>query len=143
MGLEAINFYFHSGEPIRSVVKSNDRFYNIENNKYAYKNEGEFWIDIEFQDDYSLSLRIALCNPLDKTLLALDNLFSLLFRFKNSTLKDLYTKEIFKTYDQKVCQKIKELYENKKKIFTEIYGGYTAAISSEKFYWLYKKNNHR
>lgn len=133
MGLEAINFFFRSNDPIKKILDNNSEISIIDNKRYVYKKEMEFWIDIELQDDFSLSIRIALCNSNRKVLNALYNLLMYLFKF-GGVLYNLNTKEIFKTYDEKAKDKINSSYEARKKVFEYMYNDFEAAISSEEFY---------
>lgn len=138
MGLEAVNFFFRSHEPIREILECNSEIVSVEDKRYVYRKGGEFWIDIELQDDFCLSIRIALCNPMDITLMKLDNL--LLYLFKNGgVLYNLHTKDIFKWYDEDVKRKLIFSYEMRKKVFGEIYHDFEAAVSSEEFYRIQHK----
>ena len=134
MGLEAINFFFRSKEQIESAVASNKDIIHSKEGKYVYKKDNNFWIDLEFQDSNSLSIRITLCNPRDTVLIALYHLVSFLFSLKGGTLIDMNTKQVYETYNNEVKEALEKSYLNKKKIFQDIYGEYTAAISSEEFY---------
>lgn len=134
MGLEAINFLFRSQEQIKSAVESNKDIAHNEGKNYVYKRDNDYWIDIELQDFYSLSLRITLCNPTGSVLRALYHLFSFLFHLKGSVLTDMSTKKKYTVYNDEMKLAIEESYLNRKKLFQEMYGDYTAAISSEEFY---------
>lgn len=134
MGLEAINFFFRSEEQIENTIASNKEITHCEGKKYVYKKDNNYWIDIELQDSYSLSIRITLSNPREQVLLALHHLLSFLFSIKHPILMDLATKQVYKTYTNEVREELERSYLNRKKIFENIYGNYTAAISSEEFY---------
>ena len=134
MGLESINFFFSSEEKIEYKIASNKYITYNEGRKYVYKNNSDFWIDLEFYDSYSLSLRITLCNPQDSVLKALFDLLLFLFSFKEGKLIDMCTKQAYTIYNEEVKEALKKSYLNKKMIFQEMYGDYTEAISSENFY---------
>lgn len=134
MGLEAINFFFRSEEPIKEGLEKNVDFEHQDDKRYVYKKEDQYWIDLELQDLFSLSLRITLCNPQKEVLLALHKLLIFLFSFKGAILIDLTTKEVYKTYDEEVRNMLLSSYIQKKKTFVGMYGNYTAAINSEEFY---------
>ena len=138
MGLEAKNYYFKSEEKIDSKIESKKYITYIGEGKYVYNKNNEFWIDLEFYDPYSLSLRITLCNPQDYVLKALFDLLSFFFSSKGGKLMDMCTKQVYTIYNEEVKEALKKSYLNKKMIFREIYGDYTEAISSEEFY---KKQN--
>lgn len=134
MGLEAFNLFFQSGERVKHIIQLNSGIKHLKGNKYVLNNENEFWIDIELQSDYTLTIRITLCNPEKAVLLALDNLLSFVFGFKNGLLYNQDTKEKFNIYDQEAREKIIESFMVRKKIFESMYGSFTAAIGSEEFY---------
>ncbi|MBN8861886.1 MAG: hypothetical protein J0H92_00860 [Sphingobacteriales bacterium] len=134
MGLEAINFFFRSEEQIQHAITLNKDIVNSEGKKYVYKKDNDYWIDIEIQDLYSLSIRVTLCNPMDSVLSALDRLLSFLFSSKGSMLTDISAKKVYNIYNEDVKEALKESYLKRKKMFEEIYGDYTAAIGSEDFY---------
>lgn len=58
MGLEAINFFFCSNEPIKKVVDSNIQISKVDDKRYIYKKDDFFWIDLELQNNSCLSIRI-------------------------------------------------------------------------------------
>ena len=132
MGLEAINFFFRSDEPIKGLLLS--EFTHADDRKYMYTEDNNYWIDIEIQDAYSVSIRITLCNPLKPVLKALHQLLTYLFRLKNGVLIDLNTKQSYRTYNDLIRIDIEGSYLNKKKRFENIYGNFVAAIGSEEFY---------
>jgi hypothetical protein len=134
MGLEAINFFFSLKEPIKKVIENNNQIKRLDEKRYVYAKEGLFWIDIELQNEFCISIRITLCNPIDNVLNALDGLLLYLFNFDGSTLNNLNTKEIFNEYDNSVKERVVIAYKKRKEIFESMYGNYTAAISSEEFY---------
>lgn len=134
MGLEALNFFFCTGERIKDVIQLNPEIKHLEGNKYVLSNENKYWIDIQLQSNYSLSIQITLCNPRDSLLLAIHNLLLYLFRFREAILNNPHTKEVFNTYNDEVREKIINSYEDRKKTFEEIYGSFTAAIGSDEFY---------
>lgn len=134
MGLEAINFFFCSKEPIKKVIESNNSISIVDGKRYIYIKDNLYWIDLELQNDLCLSIRITLCNPKDSVLDALDVLLKYLFSYKGSILNNLNTKEVFNKYNESVKERIFEAYENRRKVFEGMYGDYTAAISSEEFY---------
>ena len=134
MGLESKNFFFCSEEKIECEITSNKYITYDEGRKYVYKNNNDFWIDLEFYDSYSLSLRITLCNPRDSVLKALFDLLLFLFSFKGGKLIDMYTKQVYTIYNEEVKEALKKSYLNREMIFREMYGDYTEAISSEDFY---------
>lgn len=134
MGLEAINFVFRSEEPIEYIITSNNDIIYNEGKKYIYKKHNDYWIDMEIQDMYSLSIRIALCNPTESVLIAFSHLLSFLFGFKGGVLIDIIKKQIYKFYNDEVKNALEESYLNKKMVFESMYGNYTAAIGSEEFY---------
>lgn len=134
MGLEAINFLFRSEEQLKNNLEKNSLFVQIDDKKYLYRNEYHYWIDLELQDVNSMSIRIALCNPLREVLHALDDLLIYLFSLDGAVLMDLTTKGKFENYNEEVRDLIFDSYARKKKVFVEIYGAYEAAISSEEFY---------
>ncbi len=140
MGLEAINFFFSSKEPIKKVVESNFKIKKLDDKRYVYSEEGLFWIDIELQNEFTLSIRITLCNPVDSVLKSLDRLLLFLFSFEDAVLNNLNTKEVFKSYDEYVKKQIVESYMERKKVFESMYGDYTAAVSSEEFYRIQRAN---
>ena len=134
MGLEAINFFFRSEEQIEYTVASNKDITHVEGKKYVYKKANDYWIDLEFQDLNSLSIRITLCNPRESVLMALSHLLSFLFNFNGGTLMDMNTKQVYKNYNEEVKKALEESYLKRKKVFQDMYGDYVAAISSEEFY---------
>lgn len=140
MGLEAINFFFRSEEQIEYKAASNKEITRISGNKYVYKEEDNYWIDLEFQDPNALSIRITLCNPTEAVLTALDHLVAFLFGFQGGILLDANTKQTYKTYNNDIQEALRASYLNRKKVFQEIYGAYTAAIGSEEFYKRSKNN---
>jgi hypothetical protein len=141
MGLESINLFFHANEQIENVVAASGDFIYIENRKYVYKRDNDFWIDIEFQDLNSLSIRIALCNPTNSLLNGLNSLLLLLFKFKGSKLMVMNTNRIFKEYNDEVRNALELSYINRKKVFESIYGNFTAALGSEEFYKYNEQKN--
>lgn len=143
MGLEAINFFFRSEEQIEYSVASHKDITHIDGKKYAHKKDNDYWIDIEFQDPYSLSLRITLCNPREPVLVAFHHLLLFLFSFKNGTLMDMTTKQVYKAYNNEIREALERSYLNKKKVFENMYGNYTAAIGSEEFYKRQNKISNR
>lgn len=140
MGLEAVNFFYCSSESVKEIVENNTEIIKVDDKRYVYKKESSFWIDIELQNNSCLSIRITLCNPKDKVLNALDILLSYFFTFKDGVLHNLNTKEVFKEYNTLVKEKIADTYGNRKKVFEDMYGDYTAAISSEEFYRIQRAN---
>lgn len=134
MGLEAINFFFSSKEPIKKVVESKTEIKKLDEKRYVFSEEGLYWVDLELQNEFTLSIRITLCNPVDSVLSALNSLLLFLFSFKGGVLNNLNTKEVFKSYDEYAKKQIVESYMNRKKTFESMYGDYTAAVSSEEFY---------
>ncbi|UIR54608.1 hypothetical protein LZQ00_10010 [Sphingobacterium sp. SRCM116780] len=140
MGLEAINFFFCSKELIKTIVESNNQIVKSNEKQYVYKKDDVFWIDLEIQNDLCLSIRITLCNPKEAVLNALDNLLVFLFSFEGGVLNNLNTKELFKHYNKSARERIFNAYENRNKVFEEIYGDYTAAVSSEEFYRIQRAN---
>lgn len=134
MGLEAKNYFFRSEEKIECKIASKKYITYTGGGKYVYNKNNEFWIDLEFYDLYSLSLRITLCNPQDYVLKALFDLLSFLFSLKGGKLMDMCTKQVYTIYNEEVKEDLKKSYLNKKMIFREIYGDYTAAIGSDDFY---------
>lgn len=134
MGLETINFFFRSEEQIEYSITSNKDIIHGGGKKYVYKKDKDYWIDLEFQNLYSVSIRITLCNPQEPVLTALYNLLSVLFSFKNGMLMDMSTKQVYKTYNNEAKEALERSYLNRKKVFQDIYGNYTAAIGSEEFY---------
>ena len=140
MGLEAIIFFYNSKEKVKSILEFKDNIEYKEGNRYIYKKENCYWIDIEFIDLYSLSIRITLSNPMDYVLQALFNLLSLLFSLGEGVLIDQNTKQVFTTYNEEMKEAIKKSYLERRKIFQDIYGNYTSAIGSDDFY---RKQNER
>lgn len=134
MGLEAINFFFRSEEQLEDKITSNKNVTHIEGKQFAYKKDHDFWIDLELQDQYSLSIRITLCNPKEIVLKALHDLLSFLFDLRGAVLKDMNTKQTYNLYDEKVKKELEDSYHTKQKTFTMIYGNDMAAISSKEFY---------
>ena len=133
MGLEAINFSFHSKEPLEEKLALNKEIKYIKENKYVLNMNDNFWIDLELQSQNSLSIRITLCNPTEPVLEALFNLVGYLFK-GNGQLIEMRSKQVYQTYNDELKENLKKLYFNQKKKFQEIYGDYTAAIGSEEFY---------
>ena len=134
MGLEAINFFFRSEEQLEDKITSNKNVTHIKGKQLAFKKDHDFWIDLELQDQYSLSIRITLCNPKEIVLKALHDLLSFLFDLRGAVLKDMNTKQTYNLYDEKVKKELEDSYHTKQKTFTMIYGNDTAAISSKEFY---------
>jgi hypothetical protein len=134
MGLEAINLLFKSKEPIELFFTSKIEVMHHQGKKYSYVKDDEYWIDLEIQDNNSLSIRIALCNPNRSVLMALFSLLASLFRLKESMLIEMNTKQVFKELDDKTKEALEKLYLERKNVFQSMYGSYTAAISSEEFY---------
>jgi hypothetical protein len=134
MGLEAINFFFHSKDNIESEIAILENIEHGGGKKYIYKKSDVFWMDLEFLNSNSLTIRIALCNPEQHAFVALHNLLLFLFSFKGGELKDMWTKEVYTSYNDEVKKKLICSYKNKRKAFIEIYGDYVAAIGSEEFY---------
>ncbi len=134
MGLEAINFFFRAEEQIEYKVASNKEITPVEDRKYVYKEEDNYWIDLEFQDSNALSIRITLCNPTEAVLTALNHLMLFLFDSQGGILLDANTKQTYKEYNNEVQEALRASYLSRKKVFEEIYGDHTAAIGSEEFY---------
>ncbi len=135
MGLEAINFFFctKKKESIKEIIEANNQIKKTDEKRYIYFEKDLYWIDIEIQNEFCLSIRITLCNPIDNTLNALDRLLIFLFNF-NGVLNNLNTKEVFHIYNLEVKNKIINSYQERKIVFQSMYGDYTAAVSSEEFY---------
>lgn len=134
MGLEAINFFFSLKEPnIRKVLESNSEIERRDEKRYVYKKENLFWIDLEVQHENSISIRITLCNPMEETFKAFDDLLRFLFSYGPALLENLNTKGVFRQYDTPAYEKIIAAYKKRKEVFERMYGNYTAAISSEEF----------
>jgi hypothetical protein len=140
MGLEAINFFFTLKEPIKKVIESNFQIKKFDDERYVFLEEGLFWIDIKLQNEFTISIRITLCNPIDSILNALDNLLLFLFSFEYPVLYNLNTKEVFNSYNEYAKKQIIESYMNRKKTFESMYGDYSAAVSSEEFYRIQRSN---
>jgi hypothetical protein len=140
MGLEAINFFFSLKEPIKKVVENNSQIKKFDDKRYVFSEVSLFWIDIEIQNEFTISIRITLCNPIDSILNALDNLLLFLFSFEYPVLHNLNTKEVFRSYNEYAKKQIVESYMKRKKVFESMYGDYTAAISSEVFYQIQRAN---
>ncbi len=101
---------------------------------YVYKKDNDYWVDLKFQDEYSLTIRVTLCNPTDPVLGALDTLFLFLFGFKDGVLNDLKAKKSYNHYSDEVKKDIIYSFVKQKDVFRGMYGEYTAAISSDEFY---------
>nr|WP_319998178.1 hypothetical protein [uncultured Draconibacterium sp.] len=130
MGLEAANYLFQTKEELPDSIKPFEKIFNFEENKYIFKKDNEFWIDIEIQNKYTLSIQITLCNPKDRLFHAFQELLSYLFTLKGSLLVDMKTKCTYQKINESV----------KKEIYRSIYGDYTDAIGSEEFYRRLVKN---
>lgn len=134
MGMEAINFLFRSREPLRKIIEDKSGIIYLKDEKYVFHVVNKFWIDIELQDIFSLSIRMTLSNPKESALSALDELLLYLFSFENGSLINLDSKEVFEKYNAEVKERIVNSYESRKKVFEQMYGDFTAAVSSEEFY---------
>lgn len=134
MGLEAITLYFQTSNSVREMIEACSEIYHLVGSKYVFSKEEEYWIDIELQNANALSIRITLCNPKESVLAALDQLLSLLFKFRNAVLHDPQNRTVYREYNKAVLNDLKNSYEIKRKVFESIYGKYTAAIGSDKFY---------
>jgi hypothetical protein len=140
MGLEAINFFFSLKEPIKKNIEGNSEIKKFDEKHFVFSEEELFWIDIELQNEFTLSIRITLCNPVDSVLKSLDRLLLFLFSFEGGVLNNLNTKEVFKSYDEYAKKRVIESYMKRKRVFESMYGDYTAAISSEEFYRIQRAN---
>lgn len=141
MGLEAINFFFSLKEPIKKIVESNLEIKKIDEKHFVFSEEDLYWIDIELQNEFTISIRITLCNPVNSILKSLDRLLLFLFSFEGGILYNLNTKEVFKSYDEYAEKQIIESYMKRKKVFESMYGDYMAAVSSEEFYRIQRANS--
>jgi|GEM_PF-1891755 len=134
MGLESINFIFRSEEPMKNIIEDNHQIERFDEARYVYAEEKLFWIDIKLQKEYCISIRIALSNPIDSVLKALDNLLLYLFGSTGGMLTNLNTKEEYGDYDEHTEKRIIDTYKDRHKVFEGIYGDYTSTIGSDAFY---------
>lgn len=134
MGLETINFLFSSSEQMEYAIKMNKDVIHAEDKEYIYKKDNDYWIDLKFNNEYSLSIRIALCNPTEPTMIALDHLATFLFGFKDGIFIDIKAKKKYLSYNEEMKKDLFESFIKSKDVFKEMYGDFTAAISSEEFY---------
>lgn len=134
LGLESINLILTSSEEMKYAININKDILLVMGNKYVYKKISAYWIDLEFIETNILSIKTALCNPTEPTLLALDNLLSFLFGFKDSILVDVKANEKYNTWNESTKRKVLENFMKYKNIFRKKYGDYTAVVSLEEFY---------
>lgn len=134
MGLEAINYFFRSENEIKTKAINEIGMLHSESNKYFLEGKNRFYIDVEFSDSYSLSIRVTLCNPIDTIIEALFELFENLFRLGSGILTDMSTRTNYDELHTDTKEKLRSSYLEKRKNFCDMYGIYSAAISSEEFY---------
>lgn len=133
MGLESINFLFLSEVPIEEKLTQNKSIKRINEKKFVY-NDQDFWIDIEIEGLDKISLRIALCNPTRHVVLALRNFILYLFESNNGQLLEMRSRKKFSNFNLNAQIELEHEFLNQKKVFEQMYGNYTAAISAEEFY---------
>ena len=134
MGLESINLFFHSEEPFEEKLQQNSQFDYSDAHKFVYKMESQYWIDIKMLDSTTASLRIMLSNPTTSLFNALDRLLLFLFELNKPMLKNMVTKQIYRTYNNSVREALERSFLERKIVFESMYGHYTAAIGTDKFY---------
>ncbi|HWY38578.1 MAG TPA: hypothetical protein VNY73_08470 [Bacteroidia bacterium] len=133
MGLESANYLFKSEKAITSTVKLKSDFKELDRNKWALISEKRYWIELEPLNDYSISIRFVLCNPEKEVLNAFFTFLSFLF-INDGELIDLNTKNVFTHLNETTKEKLIESYIQKRKVFKELYGNYTAVLGVEDFY---------
>lgn len=134
MGLESINFFFHSEEPFEKKLQQNSMFNYSDTNKFIYKMDSKYWIDIEMLDLSTASIRIMLSNPTIYLFDALDRLLLFFFELKKPTLMDMVSKQVYHTYDITVKENLESSFLERRIIFESMYGDYIAAIGVDEFY---------
>lgn len=134
MGLESINFFFKSEEQLTKETLQQIGVEHVQDNKYVFKKEQKYWIDIELQDQQTLSIRITLCNPFGNLFGGMDKLLESLFNYEKPILVDMSTKNKYTTYDLQTKELLSNSYLKKREPFKAMYGDNTAAIGSEEFY---------
>lgn len=133
MGLESVNFLFKSEYNLKDILLSFDHIYSFNNREYFYKEDKKFWIDLLLQDQFRLSIRIALCNPMEEVLNAFFLLLDQLFE-DGGLLFNLNDKREFADIADISRSEIREIYKERKDIFEKYYGYMEMAIGVESFY---------
>ncbi len=141
MGLEVKNFLFvfdkvKALKDITEVIHFDEVVRNDEQ-VLLVKKDDEYWIDLlSFSTEIKeLSIRIALCNPAQAFTRELRKLFNELFDLvKGSFLLDRDSGKKYYQLENAAWEEITENYQERKMVFTSIYGKDESAISSNDFY---------
>lgn len=134
MGLEAINYIFRSEMALNELLYKNRDISQLSRQYYCYCEAGKFWIYLELHDNHTLSIRIALCNPIQGVLNALSSLIEFLYSQTDGWLFDMHSKEKYSAFNPLVAEKLKYSFLNKRSTFSEMYGEMAEAIGSDEFY---------
>jgi hypothetical protein len=151
MGLESVNYYFKFKE--LAVETDMENIFKFERG-FVKKKEGliiyydfNFWIDVQLVGNNSktsaLSIRIALCNPINGIKVAFQMLLEKLFgSLSNCELIDLNTKKHFTSLNKEIWNQVWIDYELKQKEFEILYGYVELPVSSTLFFkYLNEKND--
>lgn len=134
MGLETINYIYSTPLNAKELLNSYGIFFHNFSDSKAVIQRPDSIIELDFETDSRLMIRVTLCNPIKPIFEELDNLFDYLLNQHMGRLRDLNTKREYSHYTTKDSEEIKSSYLKKKAIFKQLYGDYTAAIGSEEFY---------
>lgn len=134
MGLEAINYTYSGSSDVRDLLKSYGALFKNTSGTHSVIKGNDFYIETEIENDSYFYIRVTLCNPVESVLRELDAFFDYLLNKNKGKLKDLNSKKEYLQYTIEESQEIRLSYLNKKAIFNQMYGEYTAPIGTEEFY---------
>ncbi|NML40097.1 hypothetical protein HHL17_23050 [Chitinophaga sp. G-6-1-13] len=141
MGLESKNFLFvfDKVKTLKDITEAIhfDEVVHHDDQIYLVKKGDDYWIDLlSFSTEIkALSVRIALCNPVQAFTRELRKLLNELFGLaKGSFLLDRDSKEKYDRLEDAAWEEIMKNYRERKAVFTSIHGKDEKAISSNDFY---------
>lgn len=141
MGLESKNFLFvfNKAKALKDIVEAIhfDEVIHNEEQILLVKKGDDYWIDLlSFSTEIKeLSIRIALCNPVQAFTRELKKLLNELFGLaEGSFLLDRDSKNKYYHLEDAAWEEIITTYQERKSIFTSIHGKEEKAISSNDFY---------
>lgn len=143
MGQESANYYFKlkqafTKESIEEAFKDEPHFSKNKKGNLFYC-DFNFWIDIMLVGNErqisSLSIRIALCNPIVGVEYSFKKLLQLLFsKFNSAELFVLSTKVTVYHFDETAWNTIWDSYKGDQRIFLSRYGHLELPVSSDLFF---------
>ena len=153
MGVESANYAFVPDQPLEAIprlmvelgAEERSPFPATNFQRWALRGE-HYWIDIMLgslgpSSRPSVSVRVALCNPLEVGC-PMEQLFQLLLRELQGTLLDRQTKRSYRSLDQASWLQVWDAFCKKKEEFHCNFGVFEAAISGDDvFACLAARNN--